>query len=263
MQGFGTPQFEHPPTFLLGGGGAAAGWRAEVVALSLVLSVEAVAKHGRAAAVPGRRTPDWHVDLEDGRSIAIEVTCKQTEWHYDVPPIQAEGWLRATSEKYLIPGHTDTFQHTVSQKMRDKHQRGQLNDPAREAWLGIYLDDDSGIEMEQMLQTPPPTDPSTTSQGWSAVSTILDEAAGYGFSEVWCFASAGGGTQSILVLRLLVLRREWVAWQQRPEFCWFPDGSLGGAIGSIWPVTPPKQLLAGSSTHERVATRVDRDSPPD
>ena len=239
MRAFGMPQFEHPPTFLLGGGGAAAGARAEGIAISLVLGVEQVARHDRVAQIPGRRTPDWHVDLEDGRKVALEVTCKQTDWRYDVPPHQAGGWIRATAEKHLIPGGSDSFQRTVSQKMRDKHERGQLNDPAREAWLCIHLDDDAGIEMEQMLQAPPLADTTATSLRWPFLGSVLDEAAGYGFSEVWCFAQASGGTQPILALRLLVTQQAGISWQQRPSFCWFPDGSLGGAIGTIWPVRLP------------------------
>lgn len=209
-----------------------AGKRAEDIALCLLLTADDVLAFDRPELKASRRTPDWHLELADGRRIALEVTHRRSNWHYE----RFKGGWTATSSKLVDPGGLGDFHRTVSRKMRAKHERGQFTDPNREAWLAIQLDDDAGTDLEMLLQEPSPTIAEVLGR---AVESVREDAASFGFSEVWCFCESMRGPGSTLVLRMPINQDQWSIWQQRSQFCWYPPWDREPGIGTKWPMSPP------------------------
>ena len=219
--------------------GSAAAKRAEDMAMCLVRAVDDVARFERVPAAPGRRTPDWHVDFAGGRRAAVEVTHKQTGWSYRSFP---DGRWEASSEKVVVPGDLGDFRRTVSRMMKDKHERGQLAGPEREAWLCIVLDDDAGSDLEMLLD-PQPGPAVDSAQLEMALGAVMEEAECFGFHEVWCVAEPlFGPAAGPLVLRLAAVRREWAVWPQRPLFSRVPPWEPEPGISSVWPAAAPHTL---------------------
>ena len=53
------------------------------IAICIVLALERGATYQKPEEGYRRRTPDWLVNLQDGRRISLEVTGKKTDWTYE------------------------------------------------------------------------------------------------------------------------------------------------------------------------------------
>lgn len=230
------------------------GKRAEEIATCLVLSAEEVVSFHRVKNTHGKRTPDWHISLQDGRQVALEVTRKLSNPSYRI--LDGNEDVRIFVDTQMIShGDLDEFTKTISNKMKDKDDRGQLKDPKRESWLCIQPDDRASFELDTILKPPgrfrfyvDPLGRTLASHpyddyAWDRpdLSFLMDEAEGYGFSEVWCMAESAYRPYTTLALRMNIEQREWVAWQLRTKFYWHRNDAPDSAITTLWPVKKPPQ----------------------
>ena len=110
-------------------------WRSEAVALKMVQELEVVRSFAKAKEEGTRRTPDWFINLRDGRRIALEVT-RNLE----------DGMGYSFS---FTSGHIDNLLRVTNKKARRKAYRGQLHGWKREKWLAIHLASSrAGAELE-------------------------------------------------------------------------------------------------------------------
>ena len=186
------------------------GNRAELIAVCLVLAIERGARYERPQENQGKRTPDWWLDLPDGRRVALEVTSKRTNWRYEY----LDGIKVGTMTLVNANGDRGSFDETLRRTMKDKYERGQLAGD-REKWLCVQLDETAGSQLDNLfksLQTvviSPETSYSYDVFPTLDFSEVMATAAEYGYDEVWCITQSWEGPGTTLVLRFFIEEKQW------------------------------------------------------
>ena len=197
-----------------------AGDRAEVLALCIALELHPEASYERPPEQHGKGTPDWILWLPDGRSAAMEVTSKRDDLRYE--DLDGDGvTVRASlNVKSWTNGDTDDLYRTLTRKMQDKAEQGQLQSvEADEKWLCIQLDLDAGSELETLLgprETLTVELPSCRVIAVNELPTpmpclddLMAQVRGFGYDEMWAFSSAALAQGRTLVLRVRATAERW------------------------------------------------------
>ena len=186
------------------------GNRAELIAVCLVLAIERGTTDERPGEEQGKRTPDWWLDLPDGRQVALEVTSKRTNWNYDT----LDGIRVGTMTLVNANWDRGRFDETLRRTMKDKYERGQLAGD-REKWLCVQLDEPAGSQLDNLfksLQTvtiSPETSYACDVFPTLDFSEVMATAAEYGYDEVWCITQSWEGPGTTLVLRFFIEEKQW------------------------------------------------------
>ena len=206
------------------------GDRAEVLALCIALELHPDASYERPPEQHGKGTPDWLLRLPDGRSAAMEVTSKKDVLRYedwDVNGVTVRPGFNVRSWDF---GDTDDLYRTLTRKMKDKAEQGQLRSvDAAEKWLCIQLDLDAGSELETLFRPRETFTVAVPSGGIVAVNELptpmpcLDDLMAtvreFGYDEVWALTRTALAQGRTLVLRLRATAERWESFHMLAEWC--------------------------------------------
>ena len=213
---------------------AVAGDRAEVLALCIALELYPDASYERPPEQHGQRTPDWILHLPDGRSAAMEVTSKTDDLRYEDVDVNGVTVRPGFGVKSWSDGDTDDLYRTLTRKMQDKAERGQLQSVDAEKWLCIQLDIDAGSELETLVS---PRETLTVALPAGVVVAVnelptpmpcLDDLMAqvreFGYDEVWAFTRAALAQGRTLVLRVRATAGRWECFHMLAEWCFEHGG---------------------------------------
>ena len=211
------------------------GDRAEVLALCIALELHPSASYERPAERHGQRTPDWFLRLPDGRSVAMEVTSKRDDLRYENVDVNGVTVRPGFGVKSWSNGDTDDLCRTLTRKMRDKAERGQLQSvDAAEKWLCIQLDIDAGSELETLLgprETLTVAVPSGVVVAVNELPTpmpclddLMAHVREFGYDEMWAFTRAALAQGRTLVLRVRATAGRWESFHMLADWCFEHGG---------------------------------------
>ena len=211
------------------------GDRAEVLALCIALELHPSASYERPAERHGQRTPDWFLRLPDGRSVAMEVTSKRDDLRYENVDVNGVTVRPGFGVKSWSNGDTDDLCRTLTRKMRDKAERGQLQSlDAAEKWLCIQLDIDAGSELETLLgprETLTVAVPSGVVVAVNELPTpmpclddLMAHVREFGYDEMWAFTRAALAQGRTLVLRVRATAERWECFHMLADWCFEHGG---------------------------------------
>ena len=215
-----------------------------MLALCIVLELHPDAAHESLELQHHVRTPDWLVHLADGRDVALEVTSKQTDWHYEDWDVGDTSLRVGVRSKSWRSGDSSDLRSTLGRKMKDKAERGQLQAAtADERWLCIQLDDDAGSELETLFE---PVETmvldAATGETIDAHSVavmpdfddVMAKAREFGYDEVWAITQSVRSDGHTMVLRLFAHKGRWACFHMVAS-SWFE----GGGISRQWRPAAP------------------------
>ena len=212
-----------------------AGDRAEVLALCIALELHPDASFERPPEQHGKGTPDWILRLPGGRSAAMEVTSKRDVLRYEDLDVDGVTVRAGFNVKSWTDGDTDDLYRTLTRKMQDKAEQGQLQSvEADEKWLCIQLDLDAGSELETLLG---PRETLTVEMPSCRVIAVNDlptpmpclgglmaQVRKFGYDEVWAFSSAALAQGRTLVLRVRATAGRWEGFHMLADWSFEQGG---------------------------------------
>ena len=218
--------------------------RAEMLALCIALDLHPDASYERPAERRGVRTPDWLLHLPGDSDVAMEVTHKADDLRYKNLDIDG-GTVRAGFNVKISSGRdTDDLYRTLTRKMQDKAEEGQLESvPGAEKWLCIQLDTDAAFDLETLFQ---PHGTITMAVPSCAIVAVNEHATAmpsldclvrkvreFGYDEVWAFTRAALAQGRTLVLRMRGTEERWECFHMVAEWCF-----ENGGVARRWDSSP-------------------------
>ena len=160
---------------------------------------------------------------------AMEVTSKKDDLRYEDVDVNGVTVRAGFNVKSWGDGDTDDLHRTLTRKMQDKAERGQLQSvDAAEKWLCIQLDLDAGSELETLLGpretltvAVPPGRVIAVNElptPMPCLDDLMAQVRKFGYDEMWAFTRAALAQGRTLVLRLRATAERWESFHMLADW---------------------------------------------